>query len=244
MTYRAFTLIELLVVASIIAVLAAILLPAVTLVRDAAIASKCTSNLRQVGMGMHNYAQENEGVLPPGYKISFSGDTRSGGWYMDFLAGSYFGEDNSPVGVFVKVRSILVCPADRRWTKTQFYVDQGYSDTPYGANYTILPWVDDPTDWARCPPVSRISKGAITPLVLDAWGALFHPGFISTSCYGISDEGPVSVGSWDNPASSYNWSKRHRGGCNIVYVDGHVSYVPDLRAQALNGLGSQVKWGW
>jgi prepilin-type N-terminal cleavage/methylation domain-containing protein len=56
----AFTLIELLVVISIIAVLAAILLPCVSLVRDAAKSSRCLSNLRQIGLGCSAYAMEKE----------------------------------------------------------------------------------------------------------------------------------------------------------------------------------------
>jgi prepilin-type N-terminal cleavage/methylation domain-containing protein len=64
---RGFTLIELLVVIAIIAVLIALLLPAVQAAREAARRAQCVNNLKQIGLGMHNYISANS-TFPPGIK--------------------------------------------------------------------------------------------------------------------------------------------------------------------------------
>ncbi len=61
-----FTLIELLVVVAIIGILAAILLPALSKARESSRKTQCTSNLKQMGLGLIMYANENDEVFPTG----------------------------------------------------------------------------------------------------------------------------------------------------------------------------------
>ena len=98
---QGFTLVELLVVIGIIAVLIAMLLPALNRVRQQAASTQCQSNLRASGQILFMYANENHGFLPP-CVVNSVAKIPNGGTWVDYPASA-----QDPAPAYPAVREIL-----------------------------------------------------------------------------------------------------------------------------------------
>lgn len=224
----AFTLVELLVVVALIAILAALLLPALAKAKDAAYSAKCRSNLHQIGLALTMYVGDFHhypGVVPSTKMPS--------GYWNDYLTPYCSSRWTDPV---------FRCPSYRGLTLAPKGVLPLGS---YGYNANGVQWwfsdlglsAINVNDGSTIPmPENRI----VSPSEMMAIGDANHywvPGHVLTDLYRTN--APDSISGWSllditaqrsMEAPSYPdrqrilraGQRRHRGRSQVVFCDGHV----------------------
>jgi len=215
-----FTLIELLVVVSIIAILAALLIPAVGLARESARSIQCLSNLRQVGMASLAYQEDNEGFFvrhrTGNEYVATWGPTDP--WFIELVpyAGGEERTNTNRITDSDRQHSVLKgCPSFVNTSTANWGFLPGY-----GMNHKLgLP--DDtgssrldgatkqPRDWHS----ARVSHQSSRILFGDAYNTDLVPG---------SPEGTFHT--------NHDDEERHGGRANYVFCDGHCESLDPTTA--------------
>ncbi len=205
---RAFTLIELLVVVSILALLLALLLPALSRARDAGRRVACVSNIRQIVAGCSMYAIDNKGRLP--FAITFIDDTaymNMGGnavWLQDVLT-------NYVSGYQGHMSPVFRCPGAKSF------------QDPKNSNPT---WLASPLQAQYR--YNCYFAGGGNPIV--DGGAVFPPGRRVDAVASPAQAVLVYDMAW--PDWNSDWYPHY--GINVAYVDGHVVFmgIPEFAKNA------------
>ena len=199
MQKKGFTLIELLVVIAIIAILAAILFPVFAKAREKARQTSCLSNMKQLGLGMHMYAQDYDGKIF--YYANGRGDNLP---EVTCYQGEGAYQTLSLYYPYIKNSQIYVCPS--QGVLNSYGQICGNGATVYsGANSQMLDTVANSAPYGAAGTIMIVEAAN---LALWDWG-----------------EATGSTSLWPriHPTGA-TVLPPHNGGLNCAYIDGHAKW--------------------
>lgn len=230
---KGFTLIELLIVIAIISILAAILFPVFARARENARRTSCLSNLKQLGLAVMQYTQDNDEKYPMAYIAT--GQTTSPIGKPVWANTVWFWQEI--VYPYVKSEQVYACPSSINQT-----LYPGYYAFNYGANRLVFSY---PTQSLSVASVNKVSE---TYMLMDAGG--YDPTPVNPQ------GGVLQSNGWRYLPGAYKHAGvacltgqvytpdcqaegRHFDGLNMTFADGHAKWLKSVavirEAQQYNG---------
>ena len=241
MKRKGFTLIELLVVIAIIAILAAILFPVFQSVRENARRTACTSNMKQLGLGMTQYTQDSDEKFPQGQYFDANGTPLDwGNAIYPFIKNGSASNTSGATAVYNGKGGVFACP-DFPSEEVAEYGAHSYL-CPTSGSYPVPSLAQIPTPSSQVIIVEKGqgNGGANNFPVFDAsesdWVGYQNDGsatnFVPRDAAGDPSPQKDLAADYDEPTTAtpagFSTSPgafpryRHNLHTNVLFVDGHV----------------------
>ena len=216
-TSTAFTLVELLTVIAIIAILIALLMPALSAARSQAMTARCSANLHDIGRALHQYANDYKGKVPRGY------------YYFPYYQWGYILWAEALSGYVGRPVSVADMSPARDGVMAEEFRQIGVYQCPVFPNdeqaldYVVNSWIAGGGDDGASIRITKLRRSSELVYLTEANVNRYPEQFAFHDVWDPKHLPVADDGTPQRETARMLDDQRHRGRVNLLYFDGHVA---------------------